>query len=210
MHKLSKMRVRRSGTHPLKAKQDGRFFMEWVKNPLRTGAITSSSRGLGRAMAAYCDPAQSGPVIELGPGTGPVTRALMERGYAPERLVLVEANPDFLERLRLEFPRCTVLRGDAFAITTLAAEMKLDRLNAVVSSLPLLTFPVQRRQGLLRDAFTIMNPGAPFVQFTYGVASPIPVDHAWMRTEVSRRIWWNLPPARAWCYRATGAMAPAA
>src|ERR1700726_1601009 len=77
-----------------------RFIRSWIEKPLSIGAVTPSSRVLARAMAAYVDPNTEGPVIELGPGTGPVTEALVAQGIAPARLVLVEFDPTFCRLLR--------------------------------------------------------------------------------------------------------------
>jgi predicted O-methyltransferase YrrM len=72
-----------------------RFIRTWIEKPLTTGAVAPSSRALARTMAAYVDPARPGPVIELGPGTGPVTEALVAQGVDPSRLVLIEFDPTF-------------------------------------------------------------------------------------------------------------------
>src|SRR6185436_7228661 len=85
-----------------------RFIGSWIKKPLAVGAVTPSSKLLARTMAQYGDPDADGPVIELGPGTGPITEALVEQGVDPARLVLVEFNPKFCELLRRRFPAATV------------------------------------------------------------------------------------------------------
>jgi phosphatidylethanolamine/phosphatidyl-N-methylethanolamine N-methyltransferase len=73
--------------------------------------------------------------------------------------------------------------------------------SAVVSGLPLVTKPMLTRLKLIRDAFSALHPGAPFVQFTYSVTPPIPKSLPGVSTEASERIWMNLPPARVWVYR---------
>jgi phosphatidylethanolamine/phosphatidyl-N-methylethanolamine N-methyltransferase len=177
------------------------FIRSWLEKPLLVGAVTPSGRVLARTMARYIDPALPGPVVELGPGTGPVTDALLEQGVAEDRLVLVEYNPTFCQRLRLRFPRATVLQGDAYDLRRVLADKMCEPGAAVVSGLPLFTKPLKTRLRLLRDAFSVMRPGAPFVQFTYAVVPPIPKSLAGVRTQASERIWMNLPPARVWVYR---------
>jgi phosphatidylethanolamine/phosphatidyl-N-methylethanolamine N-methyltransferase len=71
----------------------------------------------------------------------------------------------------------------------------------MVSGLPLVTKPIGTRLRLLREALELLRPGAPFIQFTYGVVSPIPKRLAGVRAEASERIWKNMPPARVWVYR---------
>lgn len=177
------------------------FIRSWFEKPLTIGAVTPSGRMLARTMARYVDPEGSGPVVELGPGTGPITEALVEHGVDEARLVLLEYNPSFCELLRTRFPRATVVQGDAYNIRTALAHAIKEPCAAVVSGLPLMTKPLRTRIRLLRDAFTLMAPSAPFVQFTYAVVPPIPKSLAGVQTEASERIWMNLPPARVWVYR---------
>ncbi len=179
---------------------EARFLRSWLDNPLMTGAISPSSPFLASAMAKEVDPASDGPVIELGPGTGPVTQALVERGIAQDRLVLVEYDPEFCRLLARRFPRARVVRGDAYALDTTLRGL-IDRpAAAVVSSLPLLTRPEEERARLLLRAFRLMAPDAPFVQFTYGLTSPVPRGPG-VTSHVSAPVWRNIPPARVWVYR---------
>jgi len=178
-----------------------RFIRSWLERPLSTGAVTPSGRVLARTMARYVNPNIAGPVVELGPGTGPVTEALLAEGIAPERLILVEFNPVFCQLLRSRFPTATVVQGDAYGMRRLLGGMLQQPAAAVVSGLPLVTRPIRMRLGLLRDALELLRPGAPFVQFTYAVMPPIPRKLAGVRAEASERIWKNMPPARVWVYR---------
>ena len=187
---------------------EARFIRAWFDNPLTTGAVSPSGRFLAAAMARHIDPLGEGLVVELGPGTGPVTQALIRRGILPERLVLIEYDAAFCQLLERRFPGATVIQGDAFRLReTLAG--KIDRpVSAVVSSLPLLNMPDNQRLDLLADAFALMPPDGRFVQFTYGLASPMPKKPKGGRavvaftSEVSAQVWLNLPPARVWVYRA--------
>jgi len=178
-----------------------RFIRSWIERPLTIGAVTPSGKILARAMARYVDPNSTGPVIELGPGTGPVTEALVEAGVAPSRLVLVEFNPAFCRILRTRYPDATLVQGDAYRLRRLLESLLLQPAAAVVSGLPLVTKPMRARLRLIRDALDLMVPGAPFVQFTYSVAAPLPRRLGEFSVEASERIWLNLPPARVWVYR---------
>jgi len=178
-----------------------RFIRSWLERPLSTGAVTPSGRVLARTMARYVNPHLSGPVVELGPGTGPVTEALVAEGIEPERLVLVEFNPTFCQLLRARFPAATVVQGDAYGLRRSLGGLLQQPAAAIVSGLPLVTKPMRQRLRLLRDALELMRPGAPFVQFTYAVVPPIPKKLAGVRAEASERIWKNMPPARVWVYR---------
>jgi phosphatidylethanolamine/phosphatidyl-N-methylethanolamine N-methyltransferase len=152
-------------------------------------------------MAQYVDPHGDGPVIELGPGTGPITNALVERGVDPRRLVLLEYSPNFCALLRDRFPQATVVQGDAYALRAALLDVLRQPAAAVISGLPLVTKPMRTRVKLLREAFNALAPRAPFIQFTYSVAPPIPKSLPGVVTEASERIWMNVPPARVWVYR---------
>jgi phosphatidylethanolamine/phosphatidyl-N-methylethanolamine N-methyltransferase len=180
-----------------------RFIRSWIERPLSIGAVTPSGKILARTMARYVDPASDGPVVELGPGTGPVTEALVEAGVSPSRLVLVEFNPTFCRILRSRYPDATLVQGDAYSMRRLLETLLLQPAAAVVSGLPLVTKPIKQRLRLIGDAFDLMLPGAPFVQFTYSVAAPVPKQIGGFSVEASQRIWMNIPPARVWVYRKT-------
>jgi phosphatidylethanolamine/phosphatidyl-N-methylethanolamine N-methyltransferase len=181
-----------------------RFIRSWIERPLTVGAVTPSGKVLARTMARYVDPNSTGPVVELGPGTGPITEALVEAGVDPARLVLVEFDPTFCRILRSRYPEATLVQGDAYSLRRLLETLLIQPASAVVSGLPLITKPLKMRMRLLRDAFDLMLPGAPFVQFTYSVASPVPKRLDWFTAEASERIWLNIPPARVWVYRKAG------
>lgn len=152
-------------------------------------------------MAQYVDRHATGPVIELGPGTGAITSALIERGIDQKRLVLVEYNPGFCALLRDRYPQAKVVQGDAYRLRDTLWNALNQPATAIVSSLPLVTKPMLTRLRLIRDAFAALAPGAPFVQYTYSVVPPIPKSLPGVATEASERIWMNLPPARVWVYR---------
>jgi len=185
----------------LRLDDEVQFIRSWIEKPLSTGAVMPSSRVLARAMARYVDPQSEGPVIELGPGTGPVTEALVEQGIDPARLVLVEFNPDFCRLLRSRYPQATVVQGDAYRLRRLLDTYVSQPAAAMVSGLPLVTKPLRTRLRLISDAMILLAPGAPFVQFTYAMLPPIPKKLSGVRAEASELIWMNLPPARVWVYR---------
>ena len=186
---------------PLRFDDEVRFIRSWLEKPLSTGAVTPSGRILARTMARSVEPELPGPVVELGPGTGPVTEALVAHGVDPARLVLVEFNPTFCQLLRARFPTAAVLQGDAYSLKHVLDDLPRQPAAAVVSGLPMFTKPVRQRLRLLPDALALMRPGAPFMQFTYAVVQPIPRVFDGVQAEASERIWMNLPPARVWVYR---------
>jgi phosphatidylethanolamine/phosphatidyl-N-methylethanolamine N-methyltransferase len=174
------------------------FLRGLIARPKNVGAIAPSSPALARAIAAQLDPATPGPVLELGPGTGVVTEALLERGIAPERITAVEYDADFAKLVAKRFPKVHVVRGDAFDLAKTLGYG--EPFAGIVSGLPLLNHPVERRHALIEGALARLKPGAPYVQFSYGTRPPIaaPAGSTVKRTAV---IWLNLPPARVWVYR---------
>jgi phosphatidylethanolamine/phosphatidyl-N-methylethanolamine N-methyltransferase len=180
-----------------------RFLKSLVASPRLTGAVAPSGRALARAMAAAAGSPAHGLVVELGPGTGPVTRSLIEAGVAPERLVLVEYDAAFCSLLKQRFAHASVVQGDAYDLPHTLAPFAGQSFATVVSSLPLLNQPPPRRTKLIADAFALMGPSGVFVQFTYGLASPIPRGaSANLYSAVrSKPILLNLPPAFVWTYR---------
>jgi len=185
----------------LRIDDEVRFIRSWLEKPLATGAVMPSGKLLARAMARLVDGERAGPIIELGPGTGPVTEALVARGIDPARLVLVEFNPVFCRLLRSRYPAATVVQGDAYRLKRLLGSLLREPAAAVVSGLPLFTKPLRTRLRLMSDAFGLLQPSAPFIQFTYAVVSPIPRKLPGVRAQSTERIWLNLPPAQVWVYR---------
>ncbi len=175
------------------------FLRGLIASPKGVGAIAPSSAALARAIALQADPDQPGDVLELGPGTGVVTEALIARGFRPERITAIEYDPEFVRRVRERCPGVHVIEGDAFALDrTLRPED--SGCCAVISGIPLLNWPQERRQALIEAALDRVRPHAPFIQFSYGLTPPMPATD---RFEVRRAavIWANLPPARVWVYR---------
>jgi phosphatidylethanolamine/phosphatidyl-N-methylethanolamine N-methyltransferase len=185
------------------------FFRSWMQHPLRAGAFKPSSPDLARAMAERVDPAIPGPVVELGPGTGVITRALVKRGVDPARLVLVEADPTFCKLLQQRWPMARVVQGDAFSAPLLMRGFNRPA-AAVVAGLPLLVRPPSHRLRLVTDCLRHAVPGAPFVQFTYFFRSPVPAPRPGLRAHGSGMVWRNLWPARVWTYRVPHRRAEAA
>src|ERR1700758_232436 len=186
---------------PLRLDDEVRFLRSWIEKPLHMGAVMPSGRFLARTMAQYVDKDGEDPIIELGPGTGAITSALIDHGVDQRRLVLVEYNPSFCALLRDRYPQAKVVQGDAYPLRDPLWNVLRAPAAAIVSGLPLVTKPMLTRLRLIRDAFATLAPGAPFVQYTYSVVPPIPKSLPGVSTEASERIWMNLPPARVWVYR---------
>lgn len=182
-----------------KVMDEGRFLRQWAGNPRSVGAISPSGPQLANAMAGYLDPEDTGPVVELGPGTGVVTQAILEHGIVPSNLTSIEYCSNFASLLRTRFPKINVVQGDAYDLAASLGDQ--PPLAGIVSSLPLLTRPYETRRALILDALGRLAPGAPFIQFSYGLAPPVREEAGLFSVSKSSWIWNNVPPARVWVYR---------
>ncbi|MBA3909084.1 MAG: methyltransferase type 12 [Rhodobacter sp.] len=172
------------------------FRRRLMRNPKQVSAISPSSRFLAQAMAEGLGP-QTGRVVEFGPGTGCLTRAILGAGVAPENLSLFELDADFVGHLRAQFPGVAVHHMGADR----ADEVVAPGVGAVVSGLPLLSMPAPVREAIVGAAFRVLAPGAPYIQFTYGPKPPVPpesLEKLGLRVEPGRKVWLNLPPARVY------------
>ncbi len=178
------------------------FFLSWLSNPLRVGAVAPSSNALADIMTSAITPA-SGPVIELGPGTGVFTQKLLQKGLRQEDLILIEYGSDFVRTLQLRFPGAQVIWMDAtrLAAMPIAAHHSI---GTVVSGLPLLTMSPRKVISILVGAFRYLRADGAFYQFTYGPRVPIPrpiLDRLSLKATVVGHTFSNLPPATV--YRLT-------
>jgi len=179
---------------------DLRFLKSLVARPRAIGAIAPSSPALARKIALQVNPDVPGTVLELGPGTGVITDALIGRGIRVDRLIAVEADPDLAQLMRERFPTLRVVEGDAFDLDRTLPRDAIGPLAATVSGLPLLNFPPAKRRALILSALTRMTTGGPFVQFSYGFTAPVPADRE-ISVAQAAFVLANLPPARIWVYR---------
>ncbi len=188
---------------PNKFADEIRFFRRWIKNPKATGGIVPTGSALAKSMASFVDPNSTAPVLELGPGTGVITKAILATGLAQSQLTCLEFSEEFIEPLKLLFPEINVVQGDAFNLETSFPSDTTEKFGAVISALPLLNFPIELRQKFITDLLDLMVPNAPIVQFSYGRKSPIPRNDALYSTKAHDWVVKNIPPARVWVYRRT-------
>jgi len=178
------------------------FLHQAISNPSTVGAVIPSSRALGRLMAHQIDPI-NGPVVEIGSGTGAITRQILAAGISPQNLTLFDLSESFCKRLKQQHPDVSVHNRMAQDMASLG----ITGLGAVVSGLPLLNMPLDVQMNIAKSVFTALKPGAPMIQFTYGNKPPLAPE---VRSELglewssSRRIWFNLPPATVYVFNQPG------
>jgi phosphatidylethanolamine/phosphatidyl-N-methylethanolamine N-methyltransferase len=173
-----------------------RFFRALAARPKNVGAVMPSGPQLARAMAAQI-PAGDGAVLELGPGTGALTGAILDR-VPPERFTAIEYDRDFAAALKARFPQAKVIQGDAFDLDKTLGHR--EPYTAIVSGLPLLNFSIADRHRLIDGVAARLAPGGRFIQFSYGLHAPVvpPDGHD---VSCAAFAWANVPPARVWVYR---------
>jgi phosphatidylethanolamine/phosphatidyl-N-methylethanolamine N-methyltransferase len=181
--------------------EEFRFFKGWMDGPKAVGAVVPTSNVTARRMASVVNPQSGLPVLELGPGTGVITRAILDRGVKPENLWSVEYSADFVEQLRREFPRVNIVHGDAFDLDRALGDNRDLKFDSVISAVPLLSFPVALRVPFVEDLLDRIPAGRPIVQITYGPRSPVPGRGRGFTTEHYDFVFRNFPPAQLWVYR---------
>jgi phosphatidylethanolamine/phosphatidyl-N-methylethanolamine N-methyltransferase len=181
----------------------GMFFGLWLQKPLRIAAANPSGARLADAIARRVDLTRPGPVLELGAGTGSLTRGLLRAGCPPQRIFAVEREPRLAALLRQRFPAISVIEGDAARIGEHLAG-RVERLAAVVSSLPIKWFPLEAQASILGACFDLLGPSGRFLQMTNAFASPLPIARLGIAGEEVGRIWLNLLPAQIWSYHRPG------
>jgi phosphatidylethanolamine/phosphatidyl-N-methylethanolamine N-methyltransferase len=178
-----------------------RFIKGWVTGRKTIGAVSPSSRALARLMVETAAPDPAGYTLELGPGTGVFTQALIDAGVASDRIIAVEHNREFCDLLRNRFPRLSIVEGDAFDLDRTLTDYRDIRFSAALSGLPLLSFPPALRLRCIEGVLDRLKPGKGFVQFSYGPSGPMPSVPGRFTARPSRWVLMNLPPARVWTYR---------
>ncbi|MBW8863697.1 MAG: methyltransferase domain-containing protein [Verrucomicrobia bacterium] len=174
------------------------FLREWVANPQRTGSVAPSSPKLGAAMARWLPRDPESYVLELGPGTGAVTEALIKRGLRENRLIAIEHNANLAKHLRKRFPKAHIITGDAWQLNELLSDLPqpVNSVGAVISSLPLLNFPKEKAEDLARKIREILDPRGRWVQYSYQIGKDRTRGADEFKMVASQIVWLNFPPAR--------------
>ena len=175
------------------------FFGLWLQKPLRIAAANPSGSRLADALASCVDFDRPGPVLELGAGTGSLTRGLVRAGCPPDRIIAVEREPRLAAVLRSEFPGIRVIQDDATRIDENFVGWD-GRLAAVVSSLPIKWFPLEAQRAIVQPCLELLGPGGRFLQMTNAFSSPLPMEPLGICGREICRVWRNVLPAQVWAY----------
>ena len=175
------------------------FVRAWIRSPRSVGMVCPSGMHLARSMAAFAPRKGDGLVVELGAGTGTVTRQLLDAGIAPRRLILVEQSPVMARLLRERFPQLTVLEADARWLEDCLPRGR--QVDCIVSSLPLLSLSEDVRGQIIRAMFEVLHEGGLLIQYTYSWRKANAFLKDGFRCVGSRQVWHNVPPARVFRFR---------
>jgi phosphatidylethanolamine/phosphatidyl-N-methylethanolamine N-methyltransferase len=178
-----------------------RFLRGVISTPKTVGAIMPTSARMANRMASIIDTGSGLPVLELGPGTGVITKAILEKGVKPQDLVSVEYSSDFVRHLRGKYPGVNFVNGDAFSLAETLQDYRGQKFDCVISGIPLLNFPMHQRVKLIEDLLKLVPVGRPVVQFSYGPVSPIVARPDSYTIKHFDFIMRNIPPAQIWHYK---------
>ena len=175
-----------------------KFFKGWIDKPKTVGSIIPTSSITARKMASIVNTKSGLPVLEVGPGTGVITKAILRLGVKPENLYAVEFSHDFVLHLRRNYPGVNVIEGDAFDLDATLGKKAGITFDLVVSGVPLLNFPVATRVKYVESLLDRIPEGRPIVQLTYGPKSPVPPGLGNYSVEKFDFIIRNIPPTQLW------------
>jgi len=184
----------------------GVFLSSWLRAPRSVASIAPSSMQLAMAVADLVGPTASGDdrwVVELGGGTGAVTKGLVASKLPLERLLVIERDPELFRFLRAAVPGPTLVQGDALELTQLLAGHQISDggVRAVVCGLPMLGMKDEFVQPILNQAKAALGKDGYFLQYTYSLFSPLDWKRYGMTPVRTKRVVWNIPPAAVWAYR---------
>jgi phosphatidylethanolamine/phosphatidyl-N-methylethanolamine N-methyltransferase len=174
------------------------LWSQALRNPRSIASIAPSGQALASAMAAAL-PSGVDCVVELGPGTGPVTQAILDAGIHSSRLLIVEFNHTLGRALRTRFPGVPTAIADARFLPFVLRDMGWpSQIPAIISSLGLRAMTEEATANVLAAANSSLLPGGAFIQYAYAPSPPIPaflVERLGWRHEKLGMVWRNLPPA---------------
>jgi len=177
------------------------FLRRWMANPLKVGAVLPSSPALARLVARQVRFKPDEAVVELGAGTGSVTKALLRAGIPADRMFVIEIDPALCTFLRRQFPHAQVIQGDATRLADLIPWKWVGKVSYVISGIPMVPIPLEIQRKMIKAWFDIMTPNGLLLQYTYSLVSPIPEKKLGVKGRRRGLAVLNLPPAWVWSYQ---------
>lgn len=166
-----------------------------IKSFKTSGTITPSSRVLIKALLAPIDFESARCIIELGPGTGCVTRSILERMHPDCTLICFEVNSDFIDQLEaLQDSRLCVVNACASSIRSVLDDYNVDEVDHIVSSLPLALIDDEVVKNILRSASSNLREGGRFLQYQYSLSNYAELKPIFKNVKLDFT-FRNMPPA---------------
>ena len=191
-------------SNKLKVSSVMRFLCQFIRHPNQVGAIVPSGHSLCKHIAKTALQGLQQPdgyILELGPGTGVVTQALINGGAHADKIICVENNPKFIISLQKQFSHSTIIADGAENIRSILTHKNIEQVPVIISSLPLLSLPSTLRLQVIQAITQCLVPGGTLVQFTYGLPSPYRGFHQLLQPVHKKLIICNMPPAFVWEYK---------
>jgi phosphatidylethanolamine/phosphatidyl-N-methylethanolamine N-methyltransferase len=193
--------MKRSPSVQAEARQEEILFLRrWLAHPLKVGALLPSSPFLARLVARHTRIGDDDVVVELGAGTGAVTKALLDSGLPQDRLFVVEIDADMCTYLRKWYPQAQVIHGDAGALADILPTKFHGKVATVISGIPMITLPDDLQARLIRSWLGQLKPGGRMLQYTYSLVSPIPEKKFGLSVKRAGMTFLNVPPASVFKY----------
>jgi len=176
------------------------FLKRWLKNPLQIGAVLPSSASLSNLIAGFVRQTPDGIVVELGGGTGCLTRSLLQAGVPAHKLFVVELDQELHKFLKGTFPGVNIIQGNAAELHKLIPQEYHGRVSCVISGMPMSTIPNEVVKKIVNRTFQVLDPEGFLLQYTYLNASSIPARKLGLCKQRMGMTFRNLPPATVWKY----------
>jgi phosphatidylethanolamine/phosphatidyl-N-methylethanolamine N-methyltransferase len=176
------------------------FLKAWLRQPKSVGSVWPTSAPMARRMAGVIDLSSGLPVLEVGPGTGTITKAILQTGLPHDRLWSLEYSNEFAARLKARYPTAHVIEGDAFELAKSLGAACPKLFDSAISALPLLNFPLETRISFVEQVLDLLPAGRPLIQFSYGPKSPVPPGLGRYKVRRVGMVLRNIPPAQLWVF----------
>ncbi|MDX1541290.1 MAG: hypothetical protein R3349_07780 [Geminicoccaceae bacterium] len=192
------------------SKETELFFRQWLRSPKSMGSVIPSSRALARAIAraVVWEPGQT--VVELGAGTGAISKGLLRSGLPPEALMMVELDRPLFEYLRDNFEGVRVVNGDATRLADILRQQGVGPVSTVISGLPMVNMPLEFQRAIINQSLDVLGPNGCYLQYSYSPVPPVPAKKLGLQAELVRYVLRNVPPATVWRFRRANGAAAAA
>lgn len=177
------------------------FLKRWMKHPLRLGAIAPSSNSLAELISKQVSLQDGHYIVELGAGTGTLTRRLIQNGIPKDRLYIVELDPELYAFLEESMPDANVIQGNACDLEKLLPPECIGRVSTIVSGMPISTMPYKIQKNIFDSAFKVLAPEGDIIQYSYRHTSPVPAERLGLLKEKVGITFRNIPPATVWRFK---------